>query len=186
MTSSGKKGLSPAGTAWLVVGLIALVAVLAAIVFVVLAKGGPSPAPTSSPSPTQSATQSATPTPTPTALSRDEKIAKITDAVLTVHPDELAQYMTNPVHSVKFASDAPIWTSTPDELVAQLSPRMVGQKWYTVDPTTVQTWKDGPWTKYFPDGSLQFISDADNFLSIWIEDDGSISTVIYGISAALS
>ena len=184
-----KKRNTATRTAWTVVAIIAVLAVGLVVALFVLAKGGgPTPAPTTTSSASASPTETASPTPTPTASadSLEQVQTKVTAIVAARNAPGLVAYMGDSIQYINFGSDGPEQTLTPAAAADQLKKNIGTETWGVADPDMVSGWKASPFSSYFPDGSLQLISNKDHFLSFIFDANNRIVQVVYGTGASLS
>lgn len=185
MSAAKKKKRSASGVAWTVVAILAVVAVGATVGLFLLGKGGGQPTNSASASAPASVAPSPTETPTPTV--GPDQIRSVIAAILaTGDASGLVAYSADPVKYVRFGSDAPVANYKPAQLADQLTNSLADQSWKTADPTLVAQWQDSPFREYFPQGAVVMYSDQDHFVSVILDADNKISTVVFGTGASLS
>lgn len=185
MAAAQKKKRSSSAIAWMVVSIIAVVAV--GSVLILFSHFGKPASPTASPTTSASATPSSSSTPTPTASAQtpDQIREAITSIIASNDPSSITPYLAANVTWVAFGSDGASPVLTAQAATTRLIASMGTEQWGPTDNATIAQWQSGAFSQYFPAGSMQFDSSQDHFLSIVFDSNMKITQVVYGVGASL-
>jgi hypothetical protein len=179
--------------------LIALLAVvvIAGVVTVLLLRGGGSPTATSTapgPSlgtPSSSATADATPEPTATTAvaeppSAEDRLLYL-ESLQSGNTAAIYDRFTDPVQVVIAASDCcgSLSRDATMEQLASVEPGTTATWSFTLDESTLTTYRAGFYGQYFPVDALVGVSSSGFIASFLPDADGEISTLFMAMAASL-